>query len=300
MDDSAKREQKELIHDEACGSARTACNNVVQETVRELEHTYKKKTDEEIIMSIRMGNHAGEALFYLLFGRYVEMLRVIFIQQSKPSMEFDDFMLELDIRLFARHCAAVSAFNGQRATFKTYLSKIAHHLLYDMREKDIPMLDVDAVECSAGGPDQYEVFMLVDAINSYPNWDSRFVLLKTIEGYKSKEIAEMLTSRRHEKGTLETDKQLLPSYVDTIRSRALKDIRRHVSIQEDKNVNACMECPPSLFDGDALFSRLARKLTSRAEKKTMPTSRNVVMPDMYAESLFIKNIFELYNQMKEE
>src|SRR5574344_736291 len=156
MDDSVKREDY-----------RTKCNNVIQGTVKELEQRYKKRTDEDMIKDIRMGIHAGEALFYLLFGRYAGMLRITFNKQAKPSMEFDDFMLELDIRLFTDRCAAFFSFDERKASFTTYLSKIAHNLLYDMNAKEVPTLDISVMQHSVCGVDEYEMFALVDAINSF-------------------------------------------------------------------------------------------------------------------------------------
>lgn len=289
MSDSSEREQKKFSHDAACENQNTMCNNVIRGTVKELERRYKGKTDGEIIMEIRMGTHAGEALFYLLFGRYAEMLYLIFVQQSKLSMEYDDFMLELDIRLFAGHCSAFCSFDETKASFKTYLSKIAHNLLYDMRAKEIPMLDVDAMDYSVSGVDQYELFALLDAINSYPNQDSRYVLMKTIEGYRSKEIAGMLTSRKHEQGSLEVDKQLKPSYVDTLRSRALKSIRCRIVKFEEPCI--CMSMPSESLRSEGGAHDLMMN------EATIPEPHEMAIPRMDMASLFIKNICELYNQM---
>ena len=90
-------------------------NQVIQGTVNELERRYKDKTDEEVIQEMRVGEHAGEALFYLLFGRYAEMLLLIFNQQTMTIMDFDDFMLELDIKLYAQTCAVIRSFDPHRA-----------------------------------------------------------------------------------------------------------------------------------------------------------------------------------------
>lgn len=279
-------------------------NNVVRTTVRELERKYKDMPDECILQEVTTGHHAGEALFYLLFGRHAEMLKFIYSQQSLTLMDFDDFMLELDIRLFKDDCQAILSYQPQKASFKTYLSTIAHNLLYDLREKELPTLDVfalrDTLYYSSEGE---EVMWLMEAINNYPNKDSRYVLLKTIEGYKSKEIATMLTSRRHEEGTLAQDEELKPSYINTLRSRALKEIRKQrygieklYDIKERKfckDLYNIVECEPSRseisgIDDDVLFSIpvVSQKLF---EKKLS-----------FKAGLFIDNIKNLYNQMMEE
>ena len=209
-------------------------NNVIQSMVKRLKPIYKDYSDVEIINDIRAGLSPGEALFYLLFGRYEEMLHSIFIEKSKPSMEFSDFMLELDIHLFSKDCAVINSYNENKASFKTYLSLIAHNLLHDLKKKEKPMLDVNSIENMVYKNNQDEIMMLVDAINRFPNTDSRYILFKTIEGYKSKEIAKMLTSKKHEEGTLEEDVELKSSYIDTLRSRALKEIRNNIYLAEKR------------------------------------------------------------------
>lgn len=162
-------------------------NDVIQAAVKRLEPKYKPRSDKEIITEIGLGDSSGDALFYLLFGRYAEMLEAIFRRQSSGRIEFDDFMLELDIRLFVNRCAAIISFDENKASFKTYLGTIAHNLLYDMSAKEMPTLDIlEALRYVDCGFDEYGMSILVDAINSYPNKDSRYVLLKTIEGYKAR------------------------------------------------------------------------------------------------------------------
>lgn len=262
-------------------------NQVIQGTVRELEPRYKDKSDAELMEEIRMEFHAGEALFYLLFGRYAEMLQSIFWQQATPSMDFDDFMLELDIRLYANHCAAIHAFTGEKASFRTYLSKIAHNLLYDLRKKLMPTLDVSLAEYDMPGEDGSRMQMLVDAINKLSHRESRYILIKTIEGYKSKEIAEMLSGLRHEQGTLKDDVQLKPSYVDTLRSRALKEIRDIILSYELPLNGICCCMPMRDADVDMMTEEKSAALfeDTRAYDNT---------------NLFISNICALYEEMMGE
>ena len=253
-------------------------NDVIQAAVKRLE-----PSDKEIITEIGLGDSSGDALFYLLFGRYAEMLEAIFRRQSSGRIEFDDFMLELDIRLFVNRCAAIISFDENKASFKTYLGTIAHNLLYDMSAKEMPTRDIlEALRQS----------ILVDAINSYPNKDSRYVLLKTIEGYKSKEIAAMLTRRRQEEGTLDKGKSLTPAYVDTVRSRTLKAIRRMIADTreqaESRGVSAC----PVALDMAEPFA-LAKASTPTLLKPKAAPFADITNP-------FITNIYILYNQMVED
>lgn len=267
-------------------------NQVIQGTVKELEHRYELEPDDKIIWEIITGRHQGVALFYLLFGRYVDMLRIIYNQQGKTLMDFDDFMLELDIRLYAHECAAIRAYDPTKASFKTYLSHIAHNLAYDLHRKELPTIDSDIVNLDMPFDDANQMKMLIDAINSYPDKESRYVLLKTIEGYKSKEIATMLTSKRQADGELALDEDLKPSYIDTLRSRALKAIRRQIEQTETRDV--CFK------------ESYPKKLSSCLVIEEAPSSasgtvlrRGSTRDNLYSSSLFIKNIRKLYNQIME-
>ena len=268
-------------------------NDVIQAAVKRLEPKYKPRSDKEIITEIGLGDSSGDALFYLLFGRYAEMLEAIFRRQSSGRIEFDDFMLELDIRLFVNRCAAIISFDENKASFKTYLGTIAHNLLYDMSAKEMPTLDIlEALRQADCGFDEYGMSILVDAINSYPNKDSRYVLLKTIEGYKSKEIAAMLTRRRQEEGTLDKGKSLTPAYIDTVRSRTLKAIRRMMAgpreQAESRGVSAC----PVALDMAEPFALAKASIPTLLEPEAASFT-DITNP-------FITNIYILYNQMKED
>ncbi len=270
-------------------------NNVIQGTVRELEQRYKALSDEAIIREIRTGNHAGEALFYLLFGRYAGMLEMIYNVQPLTLMDFDDFMLELDICLFKNECGAIQQFLPGKASFKTYLSAIAHNLLYDLRDKELPTLDILTIWNTLHDNDNVmEVMLLVDEINNYPNKNARYVLLKTIEGYKSKEIAVMLTKRRHEEGTLDESEELKPSYIDTLRSRALKTIRKRI-LEHDKQfyADSCPACSPQQAQvHSGLYNSVVEASIAYSMQPAEPLSVKV--------GLFINNIMNLYNQIMEE
>lgn len=217
-------------------------NQTVREAVQTFQPRYNGRTDAEIVEIIRIGWNSGDALFYLLFGRYQEMLHTLFTQEATAAMEFSDFMLELNMRLFNQGCAAVRKFDETKASFKTYLSRIAHNLLFDLRKKEKPTLECTEDVIDATFDDGELVMQLIDAINSYTDGDARYVLFKVIEGYKSKEIALMLSSRRHEEGTLDENETLKPSYIDTIRSRALRNIRKNIIVAERKHEEETSSC----------------------------------------------------------
>ena len=254
-------------------------NDVIQAAVKRLEPKYKPRSDKEIITEIGLGDSSGDALFYLLFGRYAEILEAIFRRQSSGLIE--------------NRCAAIISFDENKASFKTYLGTIAHNLLYDMSAKEMPTRDIlEALRQADCGFDEYGMSILVDAINSYPNKDSRYVLLKTIEGYKSKEIAAMLTRRRQEEGTLDKGKSLTPAYIDTVRSRTLKAIRRMMAgPREQAESCGVSACQVSL--GVTEPFALAKASTPTLLKPEAASFTDITNP-------FITNIYILYNQMVED
>lgn len=250
-------------------------NKVIQGTVRELEPRYKNLTDVEIIEEVKEGKNMGEAVFYLLFGRYAEMLGILFASQDMKLMDFDDFMLELDIRLFKEHCEIVRQFDGRKASFKTYLSTIARNLLYDLRKKDMPMIDIEIAAASIFTDDNQRVTAMIEAINHLKNKEGRFVMFKTIEGYSSMEIAAMLGNVK-------------PAYVDTLRARAKIQIRIMVE-ESDRSVNASV---PS----DELRTTMCNVLFDRPYMDAEVSTAHIQpLPDM--ESFFVARLFNLYNEI---
>lgn len=259
-------------------------NNIIQGTVRELEPRYKLLTDNELVELIRRGNDAGEVLFYLLYGRYATMLELLFQVHAKASLDFEDFILELNIKLFNRGCAAVCAYNERKALFSTYLKRIAHNVLYDMNMAEQPMLNIEALDSSLPDVDVSHLRDLGEIINSYPDADVRFVLFKTIEGYRSKEIAKMLSRIRHEQGKLDEAEELKASYIDTLRSRSLRNIRRKM-------------CPPAVCEETCLhissfaFFKTEKRFDGHIQA-TQPESENHIG----RQGLIISNLLKIYRQ----
>jgi hypothetical protein len=71
--------------------------------------------------------------------------------------------------------------------------------------------------------------MILEAINRLDNEDYRFILIKELEGYNHKEIAEMMAIKRKEeqKVTFYNGKIVIPDahYVDMNKARALKEVK---------------------------------------------------------------------------
>ena len=222
-------------------------NELTHRTALELEAEFGDIPDELLAGRIgEEGQDSWKMLFYLLFARYAGMLVAIFHKYAASGLDFDDFMLELHVKMGKNNFAAVRAFNGS-AQFKTYLSTIARNLLFDIGKREKPSIDIDTVH-DLPCEDDYEreqMGRLLELINAYPDETARFILFKTIEGYSSKEIAIQLTAMR---GT-----EVKPSYVDTLRSRTYRKLRSQVQRQEARMRSMPMpRMAEAMYDMDAM------------------------------------------------
>lgn len=262
-------------------------NRIVNEKVAALQTVFNGQTDAGLLDMIFTGHHSGDALFYLMFGRYGAELQTLFNTNGPKQMEFSDFMLELNMKLYNDSFKVLKTFNAAKASFKIWLSKVASNLLYDLRKKERDTYEINdnlfLIEY-----DNERIMMLIDEINNYPKPDSRYVLRKVIEGYSSREIAGMLTSLRHEKGTLPADEQLKSSYIDTLRSRALRDIGRNMIKKEREEKRLIIESEEPL----ECCCIAPRRRTGAP--MSAPGLENCGMADRYAEPEFIPSFTNFF------
>ena len=207
-------------------------NGITHKTALELESEYGGVPDEQLVARIgKEGEDSWKMLFYLLFGRYRSMLEAVFATYAGFGMDFDDFMLELHVKMGRNDFGAITGYKGT-ALFKTYLSTIARNLLFDIGRREKPTIDISTVR-DLPCEDEYEreqMAQLLEIINAWPDETARFILFKTIEGYSSKDIARLLSERRGEK--------VGPANVDTIRSRTYRKIRQQIERTERRILSA--------------------------------------------------------------
>ena len=197
-------------------------SEITHKTALELEHEYGGIPDEQLVARIgKEGEDSWKMLFYLLFGRYESMLEAVFSTYAGRGLDFDDFMLELHVKMGRNGFSAVTGYKGN-ALFKTYLSTIARNLLFDIGKREKPTIDIGSIR-DLPCDDDYErerMEQLLEIINAWPDETARFIIFKTIEGYTSKDIAQLLSERKGE--------EVKPSNVDAIRSRTYKKIRQRI------------------------------------------------------------------------
>lgn len=202
-------------------------SEITHKTALELESEYGGIPDEQLVARIgKEGEDSWRMLFYLLFGRYESMLEAVFATYAGRGLDFDDFMLELHVKMGRNDFGAVTGYKGT-ALFKTYLSTVARNLLFDIGKREKPTIDISSVH-DLPCEDNYErerMEQLLEIINAWPDETARLILFKTIEGYTSKEIAQLLSEQKGE--------EFKPSNVDAIRSRTYKKIRQRIERKKE-------------------------------------------------------------------
>lgn len=172
---------------------------------------YSKLSDKQIVEKILAEPHDEEAAAYLLHERYSPLLHNLYNYFTQKDTWFDDCIDELFVHLRGKDCAwhTLSTFEW-RSTLGYWLKGVAFNKFRDILSKLIENrghnLSIDNGDFTKpnnqipdGDESNHERFMqkimLLEAIEKLEDDDLRFVILKRLEGYRSKEIAEMLQVR---------------------------------------------------------------------------------------------------------
>ena len=209
-------------------------SELIRKTVIELEPELGKISDDDLVSRIVNGGMDSEKLlFFLLYGRMAPMLEAVFRKFSTEGFDFDDFMLELHLKLCKADYQALRNFKHE-STVKTYISNIAHNWLVDQAGKKILTVDIDAIN-DMPYSDEYErdrLRQLVELIKAYPDPDVRFIMFKQLEGYDRSETAALLSKKR--------GSEVTTGYVNTLFSRACRKMRSQR--EEEREMLLSMNC----------------------------------------------------------
>lgn len=205
---------------------------------------YAQLTDKELINKIINKPYNEEAAAYLIYDRYHPLLFKIYRKIYDNDLYwYDDCQGDLfeylrgkgqdwqKLRSFEWRCH-FSAWIGRTANnrfieIKPYLiGKIPNPIsIDDDDDKDNP------VQIPDEGAEVYEnqelKIMLMEAINMLTDPDQKFVILKRLQGYSSKEIAFLMKESWHKHGIKKYDNKgnlvvPTPGYVD-VRTQRAKD-----------------------------------------------------------------------------
>lgn len=215
---------------------------------------YKDLSDKQIVDKILEVPHNEEAAAYLLHDRYTNLLHSVynkalldlFNKAVHTDYWFDDCENELFMHLRSkdRSWHPLATFEW-RSTFGCWLRGVSRNKFLEVLPKLIEnsgsniSLDSDdpekpKVQRPDGGEDSYErrqrKVLLMEAIGQLKDDDQRFVILKRLQGYNSKEIATLLQKKWQKHGIKKYNnkKELVvpdAAYVDVRTQRAKENLR---------------------------------------------------------------------------
>lgn len=173
---------------------------------------YKKLSDKEIVDLIIAEPYNEEAATYLIYDRYEPLCISICLKTLGGVSRLDELQSELFMLLKGknRDWHALRSF-GWRSTLGRWLSITAYNLSLELRrqliENDGKNTSIDngqtddedkphtidiPVDEEKQQERRYNMIVLNEAIQMLENPDQRFVVKKRLQGYSSKEIANML------------------------------------------------------------------------------------------------------------
>lgn len=203
-----------------------------------LHKSYSDMTDKEIVDLIIAGNE--EAMLYLLYDRYENDLKFYAWRYYDSLVYFEDLINYLYIQFKGKNgdWQPLKSFQW-KCKFRTWFCSVASHLFLEKRDELIGLGGKDGSKGTDGGdkplpepkpePENQKLVMLMEAINRLENDDYRFILIKELEGYNHKEIAEMMVAKRKKenKVTFYKGKIVVPDahYVDMNKARAIREVK---------------------------------------------------------------------------
>ena len=198
-------------------------------------------TDKEIVDLIIAGNE--EAMLYLLYDRYENDLKFYAWRYYDSLVYLEDLINYLYIQFKGKNgdWQPLKSFQW-KCKFRTWFCSVASHLFLEKRDELIGLGGKDGSKGTDGGdkplpepkpePENQKLVMLMEAINRLENDDYRFILIKELEGYNHKEIAEMMVVKRKKenKVTFYKGKIVVPDahYVDMNKARAIREVKANV------------------------------------------------------------------------
>lgn len=210
-------------------------------------HRYKTLSDREIVDKVITIPYNEEAAVYLLYDRYDPLLAKIYREVfENDSNWYEDCLNDFIIYLKGQDgdWKRLRSFQW-RSQFSSWLKPTAANRFKEIKPYligKIPFptsLDDDEahVQLPDEGEENHEAIerkiMLLEAIRQLKDPDQKFVVIKRLEGYDSREIAELMKKAWKKHGIKRFDKghEIIPSaaYVDVKMSRAKVNLKEILS-----------------------------------------------------------------------
>lgn len=205
-----------------------------------LTSKYARLTDREIINRIITKPFNEEAAAYLLYERYSPKFRKLCRDIYGTCDVYYDCVDDLFIFLKGHKLDwdKLRSFEW-RSKFSTWIGTTASRRFIEIRPQLIGKLKNTFPIDEYTSPDKdNEAFerrmrkvMLMEAVGQLKDADQKFVILKTLEGYDSSEIALLLARKWRNQGIVRYDNSghvVVPSagYIDVRRQRAKAELKR--------------------------------------------------------------------------
>lgn len=207
---------------------------------------YSKLSDRQVVAKILAEPHDEEAAVYLLHDRYTPLLRKLYCCFTSNAIWFDDCVDELFMYIKGKDGSWRILVNFEwRSTFGYWLKRIAYSKFRDILPKlienhgrNVSIDNNNPMQMPLQLPDRnkettehrMDLVMLMEAIGKLKDDDQRFTMFKRLEGYKSKEIAEMLKIKWKKYGIVKYNNDnevVIPDegYVNVHMQRARKELK---------------------------------------------------------------------------
>lgn len=170
---------------------------------------YDDCSDEELVNEILKLPHNEEAAAYLLYDRYDHLLKSVYKDITTNRLWFEDCVSNLFIHLkgtefdwhplttFAWRSSLGSWLKGvARRNFKQSLRKLLPPATVKALSLDDEDTDTPKIQLRDGGEEEHDRLQrkiaLLEAIGQLENVNQKFVVLKRLQGYSSKETSKLL------------------------------------------------------------------------------------------------------------
>lgn len=230
-------------------------------TNKDMEEQYLKKyrekyqglSDKELVKTITGIPKDDDAAIYLLYDRYNPLFRKVYNGIYPCAIWYEDCQDDLYgyIKGKKEPWKKLSDFMW-RCTLGTWLKGVSWNRFTEIRnelmgkffEKTISAEVYEEIHKTPPSPveDGFDVrmeqkVMLLEAVGLLKDVTQKFVILKTLEGYHSKEIAELLAIKWEKENIIKYDNKhnlVIPTgpYIDNQRNKAIKNIRKILHVEQ--------------------------------------------------------------------
>lgn len=211
-------------------------------------YKYMTKTDKELVEAIiRIPPDEGAAV-YLIYEKYTPKFKKLYKRIFYQNMSwYEDCINDLFAYLKGKNqdWQTFRTFKW-KSQFSAWIGGVARNRFLDMKpyligkiENPLSIDDNENGKKPVELPDEYledyerrqRKVLLMEAVGLLKDMDQKFVILKTLQGYSSAEIADLLNQKWQKDGIKKYDNKgklvvPTPGYVDVRRQRAKEQLKR--------------------------------------------------------------------------